>query len=94
MILLNRCLYKIFIQIFYLIVKIISLFNIKAKKWIKGRKNPNNLKFKLRDLNKKLIWMHVSSLGEYEQGVVLLEELNKKKSIKLQFLFFLLQDMK
>lgn len=88
MIFFERFLYKLFIRIFYFLFKIASLFNMKAKKWIEGRKSSENLKFKSRDINKKLIWIHVSSLGEYEQGISVLKELNKQKKYQTAVSFF------
>lgn len=87
MIFLEKFIYKIFIQIGFFIIKIISIFDLKSKKWILGRQK-NNLIFKSRDLNKKLIWMHVASLGEYEQGLPILKKLNKKKIYQIAVSFF------
>jgi 3-deoxy-D-manno-octulosonic-acid transferase len=59
-------------------MKIFSLFNDKAKKAIQGRKESLRkvqTGFSKRD---KVIWMHASSLGEYEQGLPVLEQLKYK----------------
>jgi 3-deoxy-D-manno-octulosonic-acid transferase len=70
-------LYTLFIQLLFMGFKLASPFNNKAKKWIEGRKE-SNLKFNKRDYSKKLIWFHVSSVGEYEQGLPVLNALKKK----------------
>lgn len=59
-------------------MKIFSLFNDKAKKGIQGRKESLRkvqTGFSKRD---KVIWMHAASLGEYEQGLPVLEQLKYK----------------
>lgn len=59
-------------------MKIFSLFNDKTKKGVEGRKQSlEKVKsgFKKSD---KVIWMHASSLGEYEQGLPVLEQLKER----------------
>lgn len=62
----------------------------KAKKWIQGRKNIFDLIDKQLATNSgKPIWMHCASLGEFEQGRPLLEELKSKNSkVKIVLTFF------
>jgi 3-deoxy-D-manno-octulosonic-acid transferase len=48
-------------------------WNQKAKMWINGRKNFPSFSF-----TEKTIWMHCSSLGEFEQGRPVLEALRKQ----------------
>ena len=61
-------LYNIIIHIYTLAIKLFSLFNLKAKLWVEGRKNIfNNLKKKLKN-EKNIVWFHCASLGEYEQA--------------------------
>lgn len=70
-------------------MKIFSLFNDKTKKGIEGRKE--SLK-KVKSAFKKsdqVIWMHAASLGEYEQGLPVLEQLKQKfPSHKILVTFF------
>ena len=55
-----------------------SPFNIKARMWIRGRINwKSELKKAVGEEN-KLIWVHCSSLGEFEQGRPFIEELHDK----------------
>ncbi len=59
-------------------MKIFALFNDKTKKGVEGRKESlEKVKsgFKKSD---KVIWMHASSLGEYEQGLPVLEQLKER----------------
>lgn len=70
--------YNIFIHLLIFGMKVFSLFNDKTKKGVEGRKE--SLKkvksgFKKSD---KVIWMHASSLGEYEQGLPVLEQLKER----------------
>lgn len=69
-----RLLYSILIRMFSGLVTVAGLFgNKKASKWSNGRKNQwYNLKSSGND---KWLWMHVSSLGEFEQGLPVLEKL-------------------
>ena len=56
-----------------------SLWNPKAKKWVNGRKDIfASINYQLSTNNYQLIWMHCASLGEFEQGRPLLEELKMK----------------
>ncbi len=66
--------YNIFIWFYATGVRLASAFNPKAKLWITGRKHWQQ---QLRDHIKpgdKVLWMHCSSLGEFEQGRPILEK--------------------
>jgi len=57
-------------------LKIASLFNAKAKLWVDGR---NNLYSALPNINGgKVIWFHCASLGEFDQGLPLMEKLKQQ----------------
>jgi 3-deoxy-D-manno-octulosonic-acid transferase len=71
-------LYNFGIFSYRIVLNIASIFNIKAKLFLKGRKNiietiKNNL-----DITKRHIWFHFASLGEFEQGRPVLEQLKGK----------------
>lgn len=80
-------LYNIGIYGLGLSFRIASLFNTKAKLWIEGRKN---LYSNLPDIgNKKLIWFHCASLGEFDQGLPLMDKLKEQdNSIFILVTFF------
>jgi 3-deoxy-D-manno-octulosonic-acid transferase len=83
-----RLFYNIGICIFILIVKIASIRNPKAKKWIRGRKGLFKKIRKEQDTKEKVVWVHCASLGEFEQGRPLIEEIKRKypeKKIALTF---------
>jgi 3-deoxy-D-manno-octulosonic-acid transferase len=87
-------LYNIGITILLAAMRIAALFNPKARRWVNGRKN---LFSKLKvdwaavkaDSEIPTIWMHASSLGEFEQGKPIIERLRKdKKPLKIIVSFF------
>lgn len=84
-----RFLYKIGIRVYFILVIIASPFNIKARRWIRGRRG---MWRKLRSFIKsgdKVIWFHCASLGEFEQGRPLIEEIkNRKPEYKILLTFF------
>lgn len=73
-------LYKLFLFLYAIGVRLASLWNPKARLWIKGRINwGSKLKKFTQDLpeNSHVVWMHCASLGEFEQGRPVLEEIKK-----------------
>ena len=71
-------LYNIFIALLKFVMKVGSLFNAKMKKGVVGRKESlSKIKAKIQP-NDRVIWMHAASLGEYEQGLPVLEKLKSK----------------
>ena len=70
-------------------MKIGSFFNEKLKKGILGRADSVAIVKKKFAKTDKIIWMHAASLGEYEQGVPVLEKLKQKfPSHKILITFF------
>jgi len=81
--------YNIFLILFRIGVHIASIFNNKAAKWVSGRKNLLDRLEKDLEGHQNIIWMHCASLGEFEQGRPLLEEIrNKWPEKKLLLTFF------
>ena len=71
-----KLLYDLSIKAYGAGIHIAGLFgNKKAKEWTSGRKNWQN---QLRDLPENSIWIHASSLGEFEQVKPLIEKLNER----------------
>lgn len=69
-------LYNISIHCLILGIKIAALFNFKAKQAIQGRKNwRKKIKEALKDIQQPIVWIHVSSLGEFEQARPLITHL-------------------
>ncbi|WP_199912688.1 3-deoxy-D-manno-octulosonic acid transferase [Muricauda brasiliensis] len=73
-----RFLYNILINIAWLVLKVIALFNAKIKLFVQGRKRTFPLLEEKLNPGDKTIWMHVASLGEFEQGLPILERLRSK----------------
>ncbi|MBQ4549063.1 MAG: 3-deoxy-D-manno-octulosonic acid transferase [Bacteroidales bacterium] len=73
-----KILYSLAIRLYSGAIALASLLgNKKARLWWKGRKNQwDNLKS--LDKNDEWIWFHVSSLGEFEQGLPVIESMKKK----------------
>jgi 3-deoxy-D-manno-octulosonic-acid transferase len=70
-------LYNIGIKLFGLFVWVFSLFNEKARLFIKGRANVfDNMLETLAE--RKHIWFHFASLGEFEQGRPVLEKIKER----------------
>jgi len=68
-------LYNFGIFFYGFFIKIASLFNSKARLFQKGRKNIFITIEKRVNNTKKHIWFHFASLGEFEQGRPVLEQL-------------------
>jgi len=87
----GELLYNIGLRGYNFGIKIASLFNDKAQLWVKGRRNWRKyLKEQVDriDPKKTKVWFHVSSLGEFEQGRPVMEELKKSKDISLIISFY------
>lgn len=72
-----KFLYSLSVISYSLIIRIVSPFNAKAKKWVEGRKNwRKNLQTLIGD-HENIIWVHAASLGEAEQGLPIIEKLKE-----------------
>ncbi|URM38506.1 3-deoxy-D-manno-octulosonic acid transferase [Flavobacterium anhuiense] len=71
-------LYNLAIHLAGFFLRIIALFSPKIKLFVEGRKNVFSIleeKIKAED---KTIWFHSASLGEYEQGLPVIEKVKEK----------------
>lgn len=73
-----KTLYNISIFHLELAFKVLSLFNDKIKRGLEGRKQSLEIVKSKISKDDKVIWMHAASLGEYEQGLPVLEKLKEK----------------
>lgn len=62
-------LYNLGLRVYYVLILFFSLFNKKAALWINGRRD-----IKYTPFNQS-IWFHFASLGEFEQGRPVLEQI-------------------
>ena len=81
--------YNLLVHISWFALQIIALFNKKIDLFVSGRKNTFTILEKGISLGDTVIWMHVASLGEFEQGLPILEKLRQEyPSYKLLVTFF------
>lgn len=82
-------LYNLAVSLAAFFLKIVALFSPKIKLFVEGRKNVFSIleeKIKPED---KTIWFHAASLGEYEQGLPVIEKIKEKyPSHKIIVTFF------
>ncbi|MFB9078827.1 3-deoxy-D-manno-octulosonic acid transferase [Flavobacterium procerum] len=71
-------LYNITIYIAGFFLKIIALFSPKIKLFVEGRKNVFSILEEKIKTDDKTIWFHAASLGEYEQGLPVIEKVKQK----------------
>lgn len=70
--------YNFFLLLYRLGVRLAAFWNPKARQWINGRKQIfDTIAGALHEKKQPVIWMHCASLGEFEQGRPVLEELRK-----------------
>ena len=85
----GQFLYNLFLLLYSTGIRVAAAWNPKAKKWLQGRKDIfAEINEKRSTNNRRTIWMHCASLGEFEQGRPLLEEIrsqNSEVSIVLTF---------
>ena len=75
-------LYNVGLRLYALAIYIASFFNSKAKLWINGRKQI------ITGEAKNSIWFHFASLGEFEQGRPVLEQMRQLHPAKNMVITF------
>jgi len=70
--------YNLLTHIVSYFLKVIALFNPKIKLFINGRKNVFQKLQESIAVTDKTIWIHCASLGEFEQGLPIIEQLKKQ----------------
>ncbi|WP_031427155.1 3-deoxy-D-manno-octulosonic acid transferase [Flavimarina sp. Hel_I_48] len=82
-------LYSIFIQLFDSLLPLLGVFSEKLKTFYTVRKDVFDTLEGQISQNERIIWVHAASLGEYEQGVPVMEALKKQfPQHKLLLTFF------
>lgn len=72
----GKLFYLLFVGLYPFLARVLALFNPKAKKWIAGRQQIfTRLQQAFEHEKRPVIWMHCASLGEFEQGRPILEDL-------------------
>lgn len=82
-------LYNCSIFLYSLLIRVSALFNPKARLFVNGRKNwQENLRNKIEP-GARYLWFHCASLGEFEQGRPVIEEIKKQiPEYKIVLTFF------
>ena len=79
---------KIFYQfgtsLYFIIVRIATLWNPKAKLFVQGRKELWTKLKRFKSEGKEVFWFHCASLGEFEQARPLIERLKKDTVLRLK----------
>ena len=84
-----KTLYSIGIFCYGILIFIASLFNEKARLLRKGQHNAFKLLKEKVDPNGGYVWFHAASLGEFEQGRPVIEQLKREQpDIKILLTFF------
>ena len=71
-------LYNLIILLASQVVKLLALFSPKMKLFVNGRKEVFPILQSKINANDKTIWFHAASLGEYEQGLPVIEKIKEK----------------
>lgn len=81
-------LYNILIYIVIFFLHIVAIINKKIRLFINGRKETFH-KLKTIDKDDKVIWIHAASLGEFEQGRPIIEQIKQQyPTYKILLTFF------
>ena len=81
--------YNLIIYLYLLGVAIYSRFNEKVRKMWRGERDAFRILREKVDPNAKYVWFHAASLGEFEQGRPLMEQLRKEHpEYKILLTFF------
>lgn len=73
-----RLLYDLGILLYGVLLRCVAPFIPKAKLWVEGRKNLLRHIEQTVERGQKPIWFHFASLGEFEQGRSVMEQIKKK----------------
>lgn len=86
----SKLFYELFLLLYAIAFRIAALCNTKARLGLQGRKNIfSTIQANLPPSSNQVVWMHCSSVGEFEQGRPLVESLKKDyPSICIVITFF------
>lgn len=82
-------LYDLSVTLYSGLLRAVSPWNKKAKQWVAGRKNIFERMAAAIAPTDKVVWIHVASLGEFEQGRPIIEQIRKERpEYKILLTFF------
>ncbi|MEW5674872.1 glycosyltransferase N-terminal domain-containing protein [Flavobacterium enshiense] len=70
--------YNVLVHVAGFLLKIVALFSPKIKLFVEGRKSVFTTLSSKISTSDKTIWFHAASLGEYEQGLPVIEKIKEK----------------
>ncbi|MDO5488240.1 MAG: glycosyltransferase N-terminal domain-containing protein, partial [Rikenellaceae bacterium] len=70
--------YNLGILLYEWLLRVVALWNPKARQWVDGRRNIFERMAERISPSDRVVWMHVASLGEFEQGRPILEAIRKE----------------
>ena len=70
--------YTFLIRCYGAMLRIAALFHPKAKAWVEGRQHWQEKLRGVLPADRKVLWFHCASLGEFDQGMPLMKELKEK----------------
>lgn len=82
--------YNITIYFIAFVYRLAALFNFKAKQFVNGRKKIfERLRSHFAENASKIVWVHCASLGEFEQGRPIIEQIKAQQNdLKIFLTFF------
>lgn len=81
--------YDFCIALYSGLLSVVALWNKKAKQWVAGRKNIFERMSAAIAPSDRVVWIHVASLGEFEQGRPIIEEIRRQHpEYKILLTFF------
>jgi 3-deoxy-D-manno-octulosonic-acid transferase len=83
-----RWIYSLGVRGYSFLIRLASLWNPKAKRWMQGRKMVWEHLDTWQRTDKPLYWFHCASLGEFEQGRPLIEALKNQRNCQIVVTFF------
>lgn len=84
-----RLLYNICIAIYAALIRLVSPFNKKARLWCDGRKGMVERMRRVIGEESNVVWIHVASLGDFEQGRPLVDYVKERyPEYKILLTFF------
>lgn len=70
-------LYNLGIYLYKVLIRLLSPWHSKARMWRDGRKNLFERMAQTIKPNEPIVWVHVASLGEFEQGRPIIEQIRR-----------------
>ena len=83
-----RLFYTLSVNLYVFGIRMTSLWNAKARKWIDGRKGVWEIIEGFQKSDASLYWFHCASLGEFEQARPLIEALKERENCQVAVSFF------